>query len=33
MDVSTDPPTVLQGGGPHPQFFGDVDALGAYLAG
>jgi hypothetical protein len=33
MDVSTDPPTVLQVGGPHPQFFGDVDALCAYLAG
>src|SRR5215208_1106567 len=33
LDVSTDPPTVLPVGGPHPQFFGDVDALCAYLAG
>jgi hypothetical protein len=32
MDVSTSPPTVLQIGGPHPQFYGDLGALCAYLA-
>jgi len=32
MDVSTNPPTVLHIGGPHPQFFGDVAGLCAYLA-
>jgi hypothetical protein len=32
MDVSTNPPTVLHVGGPHPQFFGDVAGLCSYLA-
>jgi len=32
IDVSTDPPTVLQVGGPHQQFSGDVAGLCSYLA-
>jgi len=32
MDVSSDPPTVIHVGGPHPQFFGDVASLCDYLA-
>jgi hypothetical protein len=32
VDNSTDPPTVLHIGGPHPQFSGDVAALCDYLA-
>ena len=31
VDSSTDPPSVLHVGGPHPQFFGDVAALCGYL--
>jgi hypothetical protein len=32
LDLSTDPPTVLQIGGPHQQFFGDVAGLCQYFA-
>jgi hypothetical protein len=32
VDYSTDPPTVVHIGGPHPAFAGDVAALCAYLA-
>jgi hypothetical protein len=32
FDVSTDPPTVIHIGGPHPGFFGDVAGLCNYLA-
>jgi len=32
VDNSTNPPTVLHIGGPHPQFFGEVAALCGYLA-
>jgi hypothetical protein len=31
-DTSTDPPTVIHIGGPHPAFFGDVAGLCDYLA-